>query len=542
LRDRITSPDDPVAPLASAFDYMVIHRSDERFEQHGPFAPMLETATGQYPPPLRELPDETVSLWEKLSSLVTHPYLKARLHDLLWERRWSDRPDRHASSAIESYLELRDEASGLEYADALMRAAEIARSISDEERHHVVALAGLDRAEDELASPEPKPGIVMRLLDVAALDQSDDVANRCLRLLQQAGSVFADPWINEEIVDREVALCRDEGERGRELLRQSIERWRHEASSTSGTKRLFYLSHALERAHANRFPELAEEIRLEMQGLELEGEMQTVTAEVELPREHIERTIEWIAAGEDWSTCLRRLASLGPLSGSWARNLESVRQQANQFPLQHLFPSHVVGPWNQTLFIASSDEEKADLELSRYETVGISIASYTVADALDRIQTNLGRPLKTEVQAYCSTSIIDSNNAERIAAAVEHFAAGRFDECVMVILPRIEATIRELVRRTGAPIWWEPQPRRRFGRQRPLSQLLHQLKGSLDDDWRRYFITLLTNPLGPNLRNLYLHGLAPAANREHAAVLVHVAASLALIAPVAQAGADNEPS
>ncbi len=214
------------------------------------------------------------------------------------------------------------------------------------------------------------------------------------------------------------------------------------------------------------------------------------------------------------------------------RNVETVRQQADQFPMQRLFPSHVVGPWNETIFIASNEDEKSKLELSRHESVAIAIASYTVADALDRIQVAHGSPVRAELQAFFSTPVIVGDNAGRMAASVEHFARGQFDECVMVVLPRIESTIRELLRKIGAPVWWEPQPsRRQFGIQRPLGQLLHQLKGLLDDDWRRYFITLLVNPLGPNLRNVYMHGLAPRGTRAHAAALIHVAVSLALMQP-----------
>lgn len=83
----------------------------------------------------------------------------------------------------------------------------------------------------------------------------------------------------------------------------------------------------------------------------------------------------------------------------------------------------------------------------------------------------------------------------------------------MVLIPRIERTIRQLVRQLRAPIWSEPRSGG-FGRQRSLQQLLSQLEGHLDENWRRYLNTLLINPLGPNLCNVHMHGLALRGTRE----------------------------
>ncbi len=53
----------------------------------------------------------------------------------------------------------------------------------------------------------------------------------------------------------------------------------------------------------------------------------------------------------------------------------------------------------------------------------------------------------------------------------------------------------------------------------------------MDEDWRRYLFTLLVNPLGPNLRNVHMHGLASRGTREHAAALIHVAVFLTFARP-----------
>ena len=527
LRGRLAGRDDPLAPVAWAIDYMLLERSDERRDHHGPFGPFMETVEGQYPPPLNEVSDAAVSLWEQVSELVTHPRLKARLNDLMWERQWSDQPYLHAVAAIDAYLKLAPPITdGLEYASALSRAVSLARQINNGNRRRLVVKAALRRAGTELADAEPKPRIVLRLLEVAIDDRDDDTRQQVADLLEQAAEVFDDPWIRDDILGLQLAISSRERKRQTELQRQSVDVWIKHASAESGMRRRFFLTRALDNAHTYGFHEVAEQIRSDIQELELgEDEMQSVSVEVDLPRDYIDETLAWISSADGWGTCIQRLMAFGPLSGSLKQNIETVHQNAEEFVFQHLFPTHVFGPWNETIFIATTEEQKAQLGQSRLESLSINMKSYIVAEALDRIQATHGHPIKAELEAFFTTQVINGNTAERMAASVDHFVQGRFDECVMVLIPRIERTIRELLRMIGAPTWSEPRSGR-FGMQRPLRQLLAQLEDHMDEDWRRYLITLLVNPLGPNLRNVHMHGLALRGTRDQAAALIHAAVFL----------------
>ena len=305
-------------------------------------------------------------------------------------------------------------------------------------------------------------------------------------------------------------------------------------------RRRLFLTRALEYARTYGFRDLAEEIRLEVQELEMdEGDIQSISGEVELPSDYIENTIAQIISADTWTNCLNHLLILGPLSGNLKRNTEFVRQMAEQYVFQHLVHTEVLGPWNETIFVAGTAEEKAELELSRHEATAIEMASLIVAEALDGIRATHGMPTKAELQVLFTTPLIDDTTTERIAASIEHYMHGRFDESVMVLIPRIESTIRRLVRRIGSPTWSEPRPGV-FGKQRSLYTLLVQLKDHLDEDWRRYLVALLVNPLGLNLRNVHMHGLAPRGTREQAAALIHAAVYLASLRLSAHGDEDAE--
>ncbi len=545
LRARLGS-DGPLAPLAWAFDYMLIDPSDERNDPLGPFGPMLEMGAGQYPPPLSDVPDEVLLPWEKLSGLVKHPYLRARLGDLLWERRWSGRPYSHAVAAVDAYLELVPPvADGLECAEALVRAAGLARQVNDRERHRLVTDAALSQAGAELAQTQPAPGIVLRLLSVPIGNQSEDVQARLAALLHEAWGAFDDPWIQDKIISMQLAAnAVSDGQRD-ELRRRSVELWREQASSVSGMRRRFFLTEALDRARAYQLMDLDGEIRQEIQEAQIDqDEMQTVSSEIELPASYVENTLAHVSSAVGWSSCLKRLMVLGPLTGSLDQNRETVRQQAQQFPIKRLFSGEILGPGNVPIFKPRTEADHDELDLSSHEKFAIGVGSHIAAEALDRILASHGHPTKSELHAYFTTPFIDANTAERMAASVEHFTRGRFDECVMVLIPRIETAIRTLVRAIGKPIWWEPKPSKKqsrpvFGHQRSLGKLLDQLKGKMDEDFRRYLYALLVNPLGYNLRNLYMHGLADQGTREHAAALIHTAVFLAELRPSKQPQANT---
>ena len=483
LRQRLGA-DNPLDPLAWAFHYMLLDASDERCGPFGPFGPLLEMGGGQYPPPLGDVPSEALLLWEKLSGLVKHPYLRARLGDLLWERRWSDRPYSHAVAAIDAYLEMVPPvADGLECAESLARAGGLARQLSDQTRDRLVIEAALDQAQVELAGLEPAPGIVLRFLSVAIGDRSEDVQRRVGDLLHQAWDVFDDPWIRDKIIGMQLAVSPSDQGQHDQLRRRSVDLWLVKASSESGMRRRLFLAEALERARAYQLRDLANEIRQELQETETDpDEFQTVSSEIEIPASYIENTLTHVSSAGSWSGCLDRLMVLGPLTGSFDQNQETVRQLAQQFPIKRLFHGEVLGPGKVPIFKPRSQADHDELDLSSHERSAIGVGSHIAADALDRVLATHGNPTRAELHTYFTTPFIDTSIAERIAASVEHFTRSRFDECVMVLMPRIEGTIRELLKRIGEPIWWEPQPSRKqskpaFGQQRTLGKLLDQLKG-----------------------------------------------------------------
>jgi hypothetical protein len=187
---------------------------------------------------------------------------------------------------------------------------------------------------------------------------------------------------------------------------------------------------------------------------------------------------------------------------------------------------------------ATTEEEHREVELSEHEARGIALWAISAAEVLDRIRREKGAPEPDEVAAFFSTGIITVDVAERMGRALLLYWNDEPDEAAHVLVPRIEAAIREMCRQAGLAIIREPRGRAPGG-VRLLGDLMSALKGRLDESWRRYLANLLVDPVGTNLRNRISHALLPKVAKEQAAVLLHAACFLRLLTPRGDTPADG---
>jgi hypothetical protein len=532
-----TAPEEQerVGAIVSAFQYDFIEPTEkERRDRWGPYGPMLELTDGRvYPMPLEDVSDEWLGLWTELADTVAHPAVRSRLHDLLWERRVGPRPDFHARSAADAFVELADGSwEPLDRAECLIRALEIARAVSDTGRYHQIVIKTVEAARASIGGQERKPGVALRLIEslmrLPASDQPQEVDG----LLEDAEVAYApDPWILQSIADLQVLRAGSDTEWILSIHRGQIERWRDAARRAEGLVRLRHLESALELARVHGIRDVAEELRKEIQGITPEEmDLKEISATVEVPREQVERFHNAFLAGEDWRECLTFFGSYGPPSGDYQKNLQTIDQLQKDHPLQFLFSKLILGPGNVPIRHPTTEEEHREVELSEQEARGIAFWAISAAEILDRIHLEKAEPEPGELTDFFTTSVIVPEVAERVDRAVQLYWKGQPDEASHLLVPRLEAIIREMCRQAGLAIIREPRGRKPGG-VRLLGDLLNALEGSLDESWRRYLANLLIDPIGTNLRNRIAHALIPTVAREQTAVLVHAACFLRLLAP-----------
>jgi hypothetical protein len=530
-KDASEDDQELLARLEWAFDYDLAEREEEeRRSTWGPWAPMIETQQGAYPPALTGVAIDTLGLWaEAADDLRDLPLAASRLNDLLWERRYGDSPYLRAQFAIDAYLAL---APGLVEpllaAQSLIRALELARSINDAGRESQAIAACVAASRVSMAAGEAQPGVSLRLIEaLGSLPPSRQPAELD-RLIDEAYRTYGDdPWIAQTVVDLKVARTPDP-EDTIELRRAQVLRWIDAANKAEGLVRMSFLQRALEAAELHGLKDESTQLLRELQSISADDlDLKTVSAAVNIPTDQVEEYVNAFM-GQTWEESLERLGALAPPSGDYERNLADVQQLAVSYPLQFLLTKVVLGPDNTRVAIVSSKEEHENAALAEQEARSIAIAAIFSADVLERVRSRFGEPPTSDVGDYFTTPEITSVIAERLARAVELFWLGQYDECVHVILPRLEAVIRNMCRDMGFVVIKEPQGAKPGG-VRTLGELIRGLKGHYDESWRRYLWNLLAEPLGTNLRNLYLHGLVPPGSREHAALLVQAACHLRLV-------------
>ena len=518
------------APFISAFSYDLVRwEQSDRREQFGPLAPAIELANATYPPPLAEAPSEWFDQWEALVRASRSPAVRSRLNDLLWIQRVSTEPHSRARDAIDDYLTQTDTWSDIQAVDCLTRALELSREINDRAAQTNVVNAIVAHAHKALEDEEWKPGVplgfISTLLELPRSDQPDEIDALIAISRKRYGD---DPWLTQNLIEFEIARNRANESRVQELRREEVSQWRRFADSNSGFLRFSHLQHALELARVHGVSDQAQEIRRELQDFDQsELEFSKITASVEIPNEARENLIEDIV-GASWQEGLTRLGARGPFTGNFEDNKTTVKELMQRFPLQFLLPKVILGPENTVTKTLSTEEARFQAELVAHESTQLRFWADIAQEALERIRERHEHADAEALTTFFTTEIVSADIAEAFSRSLLLFWGGMYDEAAHLLVPRLEATIREVARRIGLVIIREPvgvSP----GRVKTLGELLANLHGRFDESWRRYLCTLLTEPLGLNLRNRVAHGLVIQIDALGAALLIQAACFLRLL-------------
>ena len=520
-------------PYVIALGYSLVEYGSKRRERTGgPFGSMISGDGWQFPPPLDALPAGVVERWAEAINELDGAVWGARLGDLLWVTKTPPDAYRAAQRAFDDYGTLADTPgwSWMERVRCATRALELAWELNDQDRKEAASQRILKLADEDLASDAGGPGVTLNLLE-SLIDPGGSVEAALIeeRLDAATERYGADPHVAEAIDDLRVVLRPGDTTAIRE---RQVRAWRDQAQHADGILKATWLERALDLARREGLQELADELRVELQRLHPDDlDLKTISTEFAVPTAEVEKFIAELVGDDDLNHALTRLGVQPPPGGS-AQDLEiEVRKLMAQFPLQFLISGVLMGPDSATaIFRADSEEKTIRLEMGRHRQQNASVWGQFAADALNAIGERYAAQEADGLTALFTTSLIDTEIAERIGRAFELYWAGDFDEAAHVVLPRLEAIIRNLTRTVGIPIVHEPTAQRDIGGLSTLGVLLSDLDGAFADDaWRHYLRDLLVNPLSLNLRNQLLHGLQGRASRADAALLLHAACWLRLL-------------
>ena len=509
--------------LRAALDYILVVGSQR--EGWGIFHPLWEMGGKVYPAPLSHISPSWFPIWVRAFACAPYAYIQARFADLLWEAEFDDK-QRYlwGQRAIDAYLQALDEPFGEDVylAEGAHRALSLAKHLRDKKRQSAATTALHDLARTDLDDGEYVPGVTIpSLAALASLPRADrpgDLSDLIDAALQGEQPLH----IRIECLELKRMLAETQ-EEDRSRRQDQVDAYADEARGSTGLARFHHFMSAIQLAEKHGLGGLAEELQQEAGPLSDES-LQRVETKVEIPASEMEAYIGAFVGDDNLVNALQRFGSQIP-SGDPTQNKALAQELMNTFVFRSFVTNLVTGSRGELVKKLTTPEDREEYEVVSLEAQGIRIFAGIAVEILKAIQRRYG-PIGDDSSVF-ESDMIDDTQAEWVALAVQHYEAGDYRSSVSVMAPRLETAIRGVAQRIGVAILRDSRGGQQTGGVKPLGRLLSDLKGLMPEAARRYWKTLLVDPLGGvNLRNKVGHGLKDHPTPQDAAILIHAACQL----------------
>jgi hypothetical protein len=496
-----------------------------------PFGPMMEFSGRRYPKPILAVSDDELRIWVEAFEDIRLPIVRARLGDLLWIRRYGQ-AHRFAAAALIAYYDFATEIDSEDgplrplaqaaLGDSLVRAMALAVEINHPraEEIHKSAILFVER---ELQLEHPR--LVIELLERLARSPKKHRGN--------LGSVFDvalelyadDPFVLEILVQLRLSITPDEDAR-KVLQEAAVIAWIDAASRDDGLRALAHITRAHELALSYGLTDLLARVRGLMPAASAAADagMSVLSTEIQVPTEKIDRFVDWFFSGSS-GQWLNHYGAYLPVTRDRGAAEAEARDIMRKHPIQFLATRMILNDEGRLVRTIRGQDEHLEHQIAFGDTLGLQFWANVGSRILDRAAFD-GLPSEESVAQFFATPFIPDPLPHRIAAAFGHYWAGRFDEALCIVVPRIEAIVREMARLSGVSTFNEATSQEP-GAYRTLGILLADLKPFLPRDIHYYVTFILTNQLGANLRNRLCHGLLLEGSKGDAVLALHVATVLA---------------
>jgi len=454
-------------------------------------------------PSIQRITSKIISYWEKRAKESTHPIFKARYSNLVWdfsEKITGKKP--HYSNAqlyIDSIIEIAEKdlhKYSLDAIEKLERALSLALSINDKERINrlIEAIISYERKIGE----DDKPGLwgfsyefLIKNKKVPISDDKKraiiiDLEKRFDRLLkgnnhwaaQRAALLLVDyhSKIRKKILLRYGKLIQRQAEKASPLVAGA---WLEE---------LYHLY--LQYGMKDEADKISNKIR--ESGRKAKDELKEIKIPIKIPKNELEKYINWLTDG-DLKTVLQKIA---------------VNYIPKKAPISFLSTHKIMDAEGRPVATVGSQEEDIDGHIVLQISQNMQISSIFLRETLNTLIDKFKLTTEKIIDYLYESPIFDERRKEFLIEGIEAYLKGNYVVSLHILIPQIEAIIRNLSEKVGIPIL---KPSRTGGFfYRTLDELLRE-KGIikvLSEDMCLYFRVLLTDPRGWNLRNEVCHGIS----------------------------------
>lgn len=511
--------------LMTAFDYMLNTERGGKRKNSKSFNPLMEISTSVYPIPLDQLPVAVADFWSEIAAHVKAPQCLARLHHLLFELKHGNGGE-HARIASSAYLELGScDWSRLDQVDCLYWSRELSRRVGDSGDRVIEPLMHL--AELSLDQEEREPGVALFALEV--LIEEDPSLEALPTLLDRARMAYRDPWLVAITIEMQTAILADkDGSRAAELHRELIRESIDFALQREGIVKMKSLEDAAKLATKYGEKALLREATQAMQVMTVEElDLKEISVSIEIPSQVIDAQVDRVVNQPSLGEAFKLLVTQLPPSGNLERNIETMENLSEEFPIQDIFPTTLLRNDALASYTPTHEEDAQDQKLSRVEAMGMGVGSEIVSRILLDLLNKFNPELDDLADLIGAMEHVDPSTARLLAEALLAFRGGNFEVSAALAVPRIETLARARLSLLGN-LQYQVQRGSKRGVYPQLGVLIHELKESLDPSWHRFLYTFLVSNFGPNFRNEFSHGYVDRVEKRYCAMVLLCALYLAL--------------
>jgi Domain of unknown function (DUF4209) len=506
--------------------------------------PRTETEVFAWPPRIAEVPADVVALWRDVADRATHPAARARFNDLLFERRDGVGRDR-AVAAGTAYLEAARShpRADLDVAAFLIRAWDLARRVGAWALLADSCSELSKRADAEMSSGPAAPGVVLPMLAAVAAKPTRSQVKQAPesildpvavgRLLDTALVTFKDGYLASQIASLMRGRTDDPAEIEK-IDRREVAAYLDEADASSGMAKQSHLQNAINISRARGLTDLARQATAQLQAIPVKDlGLKRSSSSIRVPRDQVERFLDGFTASIDWRDGLGFFIRTGCPLGELARLRQEERDIAKVTVFGSLVARTILGADGLPRWTATSADDRQAARLATCARIRAENQGHILAEGLQRMARRYGTPGESDLATFLSRNgQTDQSLALTLARGLRHYWAGDYEASVHVVVPKIEAAARALLRELDEGIY-RLQVAKDPGQYPGLYVLLHELEElALDESWAYFLRWLFLGPLGMNIRNEVAHGFVTGISPVYAALTLRAGALLiTVVAP-----------
>ncbi len=537
------------AEVAALQTYLVHGQQRSRWNTR--FAPILENVyedgTVRCFPDITQIDESVISYLERRVVESSHPVLKARYADFLWDitkTAIGRSPSiEMARQAIDAYVECgRRFPNSHHTAERLSRALELALSVRDQTRTDEVInsmlglLSGSELPGSQAiwlfdAFEEQKGAKLSNDQQGKLIAALEDELNRICGSEKPVGIVAKEPAIR--LANHYVRTGQpDETKRVIRAYGQALADF---ALKVDGLVAMAWLQDAYDTYIQYGMKEEAEglQIAAKEKGREAEGQMVHHSISREIPKEEVEKVFDELTEGDLESSFARISINFLPRLEDIKKQLEDMQKNAK---LLSMIPQSVMG--NQQVIaragsIEADPEGRQMLQMSQH----IQGMSNLLGGAIDWMRDKYEFSPETMRSFLCKSLLFEESRLPLFDRAMEAYLADDHITVIHVLIPQIEHALRNLLGILGKPTNKHRRADRSVMIEKSLNEILESepvIPQFLGEDFVFYLRVFLCDPRGFNLRNNLAHGLMEPRNfnRGISDRLLHIVWSLAFVQEV----------